>query len=300
MFLVPGISLLDADPDLGLGMDPQTLVQLGDRFVLPAVDLPAGPWCPEDLPGGTAAGPPVAALVADGAIIADLVLGGRTCARLFLAGDLLLFPASGPEVGPLRWSAEERSRLAVLDDAAVAAITQHPVLGRRLHERFAEHVRRGFVLQAIAQLPRVEDRLHALLWTVAERAGRVHGDGVHLDLRLTHQALGRMVGARRSTVSLALKELADAGTLRQEEGCWILPAAPPAVLSPPATGTPSRRRRSGSSARRPCTRRPSAPARRPGRPSTAAPPPSCAAARCRSRPAAPTPHARPRSGERRP
>jgi CRP-like cAMP-binding protein len=44
-----------------------------------------------------------------------------------------------------------------------------------------------------------------------------------LDLPLTHELIGRMVGARRPTVSLALAELAQAGTLvRRLDGAWVL------------------------------------------------------------------------------
>jgi Crp-like helix-turn-helix domain len=49
----------------------------------------------------------------------------------------------------------------------------------------------------------------ALFWHLAERWGRVSGNGVLVPLALTHRILGQLVGARRPTVSTALRELAN-------------------------------------------------------------------------------------------
>jgi DNA-binding transcriptional ArsR family regulator len=47
--------------------------------------------------------------------------------------------------------------------------------------------------------------------------------GVVITVHLTHAMLGRLVGARRPTVSLALKALADEGLIvRREDGSWLL------------------------------------------------------------------------------
>jgi hypothetical protein len=82
--------------------------------------------------------------------------------------------------------------------------------------------------QAISQLTRVDRRLKALFWHLAERWGRVSGDGVIVPLALTHRILGQLVGARRPTVSTALSELADRGELvRRPDGSWLLRGDPP-------------------------------------------------------------------------
>ena len=47
--------------------------------------------------------------------------------------------------------------------------------------------------------------------------------GVVLPLRLTHEALARLVGAQRPTVSTALKGLHDTGEVtRRGDGAWVL------------------------------------------------------------------------------
>jgi Crp-like helix-turn-helix protein len=50
-------------------------------------------------------------------------------------------------------------------------------------------------------------------------------------IALTHATLGRLIGARRPTVSLALKDLASRGLLeRRSDGAWILSHAARGIL----------------------------------------------------------------------
>jgi CRP-like cAMP-binding protein len=69
-----------------------------------------------------------------------------------------------------------------------------------------------------------------LFWDLADRYGRVHPDGVHLDLPLTHEALSHLAGARRPSVSGALTRLAAAGHLERDGRRWVLRGEPPAVV----------------------------------------------------------------------
>ena len=87
---------------------------------------------------------------------------------------------------------------------------------------------------AIAQHPRLEIRLEVLLWHLAERLGRVHTDGVHLTLPVTHETLGNLVAARRPppvarrpSVSAALGGLAERGVVRRDGDGWVLLGDPP-------------------------------------------------------------------------
>ena len=78
-------------------------------------------------------------------------------------------------------------------------------------------------MQAIAHLTRVDDRLLALLWCLAERWGRVVPGGVLVSLRLSHRTLAGMVGARRPSVTTALGQLMARGEIeRRADGEWIL------------------------------------------------------------------------------
>ncbi|MBV9817892.1 MAG: Crp/Fnr family transcriptional regulator [Solirubrobacterales bacterium] len=88
--------------------------------------------------------------------------------------------------------------------------------------RGAQQLRHALLQQAISQLPHVEDRLLALMWSIADRQGVVRGDGIWVRLPVTHDALAQMIGARRPTVSLGLAELAGAGLLTPEGHGWLI------------------------------------------------------------------------------
>jgi CRP/FNR family transcriptional regulator, cyclic AMP receptor protein len=61
----------------------------------------------------------------------------------------------------------------------------------------------------------------------------VTGDGVVIGLRLTHEVLGCLVGARRPTVTLALKDLGAAGHVRRrDDGRLVLTPASREYLAP--------------------------------------------------------------------
>ena len=105
------------------------------------------------------------------------------------------------------------SSFAVLDRRFAGELARWPEVTAALFERLSERSLRLATTQAISQLTRVDRRLKALLWHLAERWGRVSGDGVVVPLALTHRILGQLVGARRPTVSTALGELAERGEL---------------------------------------------------------------------------------------
>ena len=71
-------------------------------------------------------------------------------------------------------------------------------------DRLSERAQRLAITQAISQLNRVDRRLLALFWHLAERWGRVASDGIAVPLVLSHRLIGELVGARRPTVSTAL------------------------------------------------------------------------------------------------
>ena len=84
---------------------------------------------------------------------------------------------------------------------------------------------------AVSHLRHVDARLHVLMWYLADRWGKVRPDGINVPLKLTHQALGRLVGAQRPSVTTALKQLAESGLLtRAGDGTWLLHGDPPETL----------------------------------------------------------------------
>jgi CRP/FNR family cyclic AMP-dependent transcriptional regulator len=123
------------------------------------------------------------------------------------------------------------SRVAILDTRVAMAAGRWPPIARGLGAR---HVRRARTLsfqRAIAQLPRVEDRVLVLLWTLAERWGRVGPQGVRLPLGLPHRTLATLVGARRPSVTTAVTGLTRAGLVERVEDGWLLHGDPSEILS---------------------------------------------------------------------
>jgi CRP/FNR family transcriptional regulator, cyclic AMP receptor protein len=142
------------------------------------------------------------------------------------------------------WTVMSPLSVAVLDRRFAAEMTRYPEITATLFDRLSERSLRLATTQAISQLTRVDRRLKALFWHLAERWGRVSGDGVIVPLALTHRILGQLVGARRPTVSTALSELADRGELvRRPDGSWLLRGDPPdaeSLARKPGTAPASR------------------------------------------------------------
>ena len=102
-----------------------------------------------------------------------------------------------------------------------------PEIAGALAGRALDRSRRLAMLMAIAQQPRLEQRVWLLFWEFADRLGKVHSDGVHIDLRLTHELIGHLVAARRPSVSTALGKLHERGILRRDGHGWVLSGPAP-------------------------------------------------------------------------
>jgi CRP/FNR family transcriptional regulator, cyclic AMP receptor protein len=237
------IHVLDADPELGEGLAEGDL-QAALRAVVAQVRvLESGPWEPHDDDWQTGAA--VGLLVLDGVLTRDIVFAGRTTTELLGGGDVLRPWEDDVQFDPLPfavgWHVHERTRVALLDARFALATARWPTLAGAISRR---HVRRARALAfqlAIAQLPRVDDRLLVLLWAMAERWGRVAPQGVRLPLRLPHRTLATLVGARRPSVTTALSGLAREGLVERTEDGWLLHGDPGEVfpdrlqMSPPST-----------------------------------------------------------------
>jgi CRP/FNR family transcriptional regulator, cyclic AMP receptor protein len=216
------LQLLAADPDLADGI-PFDERRRAERVVVArATTVEHGAWVP-DVHGH---GETFALLVVSGFLMRDVILAGRRSVEILTPGDV--FSTSEPAETPLvahdvRWRALETAVVAGLDERFALAARRWPSLGAAITTRLLDQHHRTAVHLAIAQLPRVEQRTLAMLWHLAERCGRMTTLGLVMPLRLTHEAIGELVGARRPTVSLALAELADAGLIaRRPEGGWVL------------------------------------------------------------------------------
>ena len=224
------VRLLEADPDLG-GLLTGTRREEAERELVVRVHrLGVGVWDVSRLEGAGA--DHVGLLLLDGVIAREVIVADHVSAELLGPGDLVRpwQDATKADLLPVDvlWSILSPSSFAVLDRRFAGELARWPEVTAALFERLSERSLRLGTTQAISQLTRVDRRLKALLWHLAERWGRVSGDGVVVPLALTHRILGQLVGARRPTVSTALGELAERGELvRRVDGSWVLRGSPP-------------------------------------------------------------------------
>jgi hypothetical protein len=112
--------------------------------------------------------------------------------------------------------------VAVLGREMSVAIRRWPGLSSGLELLVAAESERMATQLVICQLPRVDKRLLAIMWLLAETWGQVTPSGTRLPLELTHDLLGELVGARRSTVTLALGKLSERGAIVRQANGWLL------------------------------------------------------------------------------
>lgn len=234
------VALLEEDPELGAGIPAEDIADARRLLTVPALTLAAGPW---DI-SGLQIEPTLGLLVLDGLITVNIVLGDRAASQLAGPGDIL--QSAAPPEALLPASVEhfvsERARLAVLDRRFIAGVRRWPALLLSLHERLRVQEHRLAVHSAVGRLRRVDHRIVALMWHLAERWGRIGVDGVVVPLSLTHETIGRLVGAERPTVTLALGELARSGDLvRRDDGSFLLSEESKEHLRPARTGAPQLR-----------------------------------------------------------
>jgi hypothetical protein len=219
-----GIGLLDVDPTFARAVPEQDHDLARRVLALPEQRLEAGQRVACETPEH------FAMLLVEGAIWRDVRVGRGASPQLLAPGGIVLCTPAPPELLAAEASAVALTpvRLAVLDRRFLLAAAKWPGLLTAMHDRLGEQERDIAIQAAICQLPKVEERVLALLWHLAERWGRVGGDGVLLPLRLTHATLGRFVGARRPTITLALNVLRDEGKVeRHADGSWALHGGAP-------------------------------------------------------------------------
>jgi CRP/FNR family transcriptional regulator, cyclic AMP receptor protein len=226
------VRVIEHDPDLARRLGEADAQQALRQTVGVLENVAPGAWRPAALASGKCL---FGGLLLDGLLVREVTLGNAVSAELVGAGDLVL-PHDADETTPFvaadpAWTALEPTRIAWLDATFAVAVRRWPELAAALLERSERRFQRLAVTQAIGQLTRVEDRVEALLWHLAERWGRVTSSGVVLPVRLTHRVIARLVGARRPSVTTAIGALQRSGRLsRREDGAWLLLGSVPETL----------------------------------------------------------------------
>jgi CRP/FNR family cyclic AMP-dependent transcriptional regulator len=238
------IRLLDHLPDLAADLDSGQLATASRALTVPAIELgPGGCEFGSWVTVPPVTGRPFALLVTDGLLAREVRLGERTSTSLYGPGDILdLRTDEGSSLASgVRLVCPELAVIAVLDDRVLVAMREWPRMIARLFAVTMRQLERADVNAAIGRLERVEDRMLGLFWLLADRWGRRGPDGIAIDQPLTHEAIGRLIGARRPTVSLGLRALYEQGALsRRADGTWLLaPSSLSRLIDPDRPGSPT-------------------------------------------------------------
>lgn len=232
------IRLLEADPDLGRFLSSDELVS-ARQLTVPV--LAVAREDADSLVARLEEFDAFAALLLEGMALEQIRIGDQTGLRLLGPGDIFTPDPSARSTliatSQVRVVAE--TRLGLLGRELLLGSNRWPALVRGLYLRTAQQCERLAAQLVVCQLPRVDQRLLALMWLLAETWGRVTPSGTTLPLKLTHDVLGAMIGARRPTVTLALRELSERGAIVRQETGWLLLEGPPeATASPEQLTTP--------------------------------------------------------------
>jgi hypothetical protein len=247
-------ALLEIDPDLGQLLTEERRSAAVHELRVRAISFPIGEWDGSRLAEADPAH--LGLLVVEGVVAREVVLDDIVSTELIGPGDFVRpWQIEGPpELLPvsIRWNALSAARFALMDRRVAAQLARYPEVTAVLVDRLSERAQRLAITQAISKLNRVDRRLLALFWHLAERWGRVARDGIAVPLSLSHRLIGELVGARRPTVSTALAELARDGKLvRRDDGTWLLTGEPIAVSAEQAAESVRQRRRLMPSAAEP-------------------------------------------------
>ena len=222
--------VLDEDSELSALVPTVQLQTARQASLAGVVDIPSGWW--DARVDADRAREGFGLLVLEGVLVRRVGFAGRFGAELLAGGDLLRpWEYDGDEsIGfETTWRVLAAARLAVLDTVWTERMARYTRVGPALAGRALQRSRRLAAMMAIAQQPRLDERLWMLFWELADRHGRVNPDGVYLDLPLTHEVLSHLVAARRPSVSGALTKLADQGRVRRDGRRWVLSGDPPGL-----------------------------------------------------------------------
>ena len=220
--------ILALEPDLARGLSGRAAAEATSACTARIARIHAGAW------GARVAGKDpegFGLLVIEGHLVRRVGQGSRFGAELIGPGDLL-YPRQTADLAasmPLErsWTALSDLRVAVLDDHFVARASRYPTIATQLFDRAMSGSRNQAVAMAIVHQPRIDRRLHMLLWHLADRWGRIGTAGVTVELPLTHSLLGELVVAARPTVSTALSQLRREGRVDRDGDAWVLLGGPP-------------------------------------------------------------------------
>ncbi|MCP9491793.1 MAG: Crp/Fnr family transcriptional regulator [Solirubrobacteraceae bacterium MAG38_C4-C5] len=226
------LRVLAVDPALGSDLSGEAFAMARQKAIADEHRVPRGRWEPDPrLEGAPGA---FGLLVVRGFLVREVSVGRHPSAELLGPGDLLRPRQLDDDISsvPLvsSWAALEDTRLAVLDRDFAQSVARWPEIAAALTARAISRTNRMNFYLALTHLSHLDERILALLWGLADRWGRVQPGGVLVPVRLGHEIVGKLVSARRQSVTRAAARLEQQGALlRTTDRCWRLTGQPPSL-----------------------------------------------------------------------
>lgn len=223
--ITDAIRVLDADPDLGNVLTEGEFEEARQALVAPAETLGRGNWSPrQTVPESSGQ---LGVLVTRGILCREVVIGGTGCAELVGPGDLLRpwDDTSGSDLVAydVRWRVLQEARFALLGRRFATTAARWPSLTGALVARSVSRSQGLALAAAITCTIGLDRRLLMLFSHLADRWGKVRSDGLVVPVPMTHELIGRLIGACRPSVSTALKQLEREGrVVRLGSEGWLL------------------------------------------------------------------------------
>ncbi len=225
------VQVLDEDGELTDALSPRDREDASEHCLAAVLSVPRGRWAASRM---KVMSDGIGLLVLEGLLIRRVGIDGRFGAELLGEGDLLR-PWQGEDIQTTLphatgWRVVQPVRVAVLDGAVAARFARYPALTGVIAAKALNRARRLAANMAIVHHPRVEVRVHMLLWHLADRWGRVRPDGIIVPLRLTHSAIADLVAAQRPSVTSSLGKLIERNLIQPADEGWLLIGEPPVEL----------------------------------------------------------------------
>lgn len=217
------VRLLDVDPDLSEGIEPDRASDAARASLVDTFTLLPGSWT-----DAQRFGPLTSCYLISGFVGHRLRTEPGNSLEILGPGSLLLpTPPAHVTVGESEWRVLCPSWLAVLDTPFQHATAAFPALAWNLSVRGLSRARSLSVQLAAARDPKLPSRLLLLLEHLGGLYGRVGTKGISVNIPLSHEVLAEMVAATRPAVSKAMKSLERAGQLsRSADRGYVLHRTP--------------------------------------------------------------------------
>ena len=233
MSVFSAVAVLERDPDLGEDLSERQFELARQQAVARLVQYPKGPWSVRRRDFKSAGS--LGVLITEGVLVRKVTVGDRTCAELLGPGDITqpwLRLTTDSSIGTeINWQIAQPLTAAVLDRGFATRVARWPEISAAVARRLMLRVHWLSFHLAVCHMRRVDDRLLLVLWHFADRWGRVTPRGIQIDLPLAHSLLALVVGARRPSVTAAVKALSEAGRIESRpRSRWMLKGEAPLEL----------------------------------------------------------------------